>query len=349
MDGNTPKDDIRTLNDEQLSAWVVAHVEKAFRAKQISEWLWKKNVAAFDDMINIPLPLRQALKENFFLQKISIDERQQSSDGSLKYALKLADAQVIEMVLIPSKNRTTVCVSSQVGCGLGCRFCATAKLGFTRNLLAHEMYEQVFIANEESKQLFGHPLTNIVWMGMGEPLLNYENVIQAINYITSAKGLAMSKDRITLSTSGIGNGIRRLADDGIKVHLALSLHSADNSQRAELMPITQTNSLTQLSNALAYYYQKTGLRISIEYLLLHAVNDTAEHARKLAVFCKRFPVKINLIEYNPHPYADFKSSNKQNLRLFMELLESKNLIVNLRLSKGKDIAAACGQLANEKG
>ena len=340
--------DIRTLNHEQLSAWVVAHFEKPFRVKQLTEWLWKSNVASFDEMVNLPLSFRQALKHEFSLNKLIINDKQISSDGSIKYGFRLADGNIIESVLIPSVNRTTVCVSSQVGCGLACRFCATANLGFKRNLFAFEMYEQVFIANEESKQHFGHPITNIVWMGMGEPLLNYDNVIQAIEYISSSKGLGMSKDRITLSSCGIVEGIRRLADENNKIHLAISLHTADNVQRTEIMPINKTNSLLDISDALAYYYQRTGMRISIEYLLLNNVNDGLEDAQKLAIFCKKFPVKINIIEYNPHPYSDYKSSDKKCIKMFIDFLESKNIIVNLRLSKGKDIAAACGQLANEK-
>lgn len=346
--GSTPLIDIRTLNNEQLSTWVVAHFEKAFRAKQISEWLWKKNVASFDEMTNLPHNLIHTLKEEFVLQKIHIGEKQISRDGSIKYAMQLTDKHWIEMVLIPSMKRSTVCVSSQVGCGLSCSFCATAQLGFTRNLTAYEMYEQVFTANRESLEQFGHPISNIVWMGMGEPLLNYENVVQAIDYITTAKGMGLSKDRITLSTCGIAKGIRQLADDTIKVHLAISLHSAHPEQRSDLMPINKTNSLSELSDALAYYYQKTNLRITIEYLLLNGVNDSMEHARLLAGFCKRFPVKINIIEYNPHPYATFTTTSKQQQSLFIDFLKNKNLVVNLRQSKGKDIAAACGQLANRK-
>ncbi|HOF15767.1 MAG TPA: 23S rRNA (adenine(2503)-C(2))-methyltransferase RlmN [Bacteroidales bacterium] len=340
--------DIRTLNIEQLSEWVVARFEKSFRAKQIYEWVWKKNVASFDKMINLPLSLREALKNEFSLHKLTLADKQQSADKSIKYGFVLADNHLIETVLIPSNNRTTVCVSSQVGCGLGCHFCATAKLGFKRNLSDYEMYEQIFIANEESKQHFGHPISNIVWMGMGEPLLNYENVIKAINHITSPSGLGMSKDRITLSTSGITEGIRHLADDNIRIHLAISLHVADNELRTALMPINTTNPLPQLSEALKYYYQKTKLRISIEYLLLNNINDSIEDAQLLANFCKNFPVKINLIEYNSHAYAAYKKSNKEKVQSFIDFLERKNLIVNLRLSKGKDIAAACGQLANEK-
>ncbi len=340
--------DIRTLDIEQLSEWVVAHFEKSFRAKQIHEWLWKKNVVSFDEMINLPISLRKALKNEFTLQKLTLSDKQQSTDKSIKYGFLLADNLLIESVLIPSKNRTTVCVSSQVGCGLGCHFCATSKLGFKRNLLHYEMYEQIFIANEESKKHFGHPITNIVWMGMGEPLLNYDNVIKTINYVVSPLGLGMSKDRITLSTSGIIEGIKRLADDNIKVHLAISLHSADNNLRTTLMPLNKTNSLTQLSEALKYYYQKTTLRISIEYLLLNNINDSIKDAQLLANFCKNFPVKINLIEYNSHAYATYEKSSKEKVELFIEFLKNKNLIVNLRISKGKNIAAACGQLANEK-
>ena len=349
MNGNIPLQDIRSLNEEQLSEWVVALNEKKFRVKQIFEHLWKHNTASFDEMNNLPLSLRDALKKDFSFHKLSIIDKQTSKDGSLKYAFQLSDNQIIETVLIPSNRRSTVCVSSQVGCGLACQFCATAHLGYKRNLQAYEMFEQIFIANEESKLLFGYPITNIVWMGMGEPLLNYEHVVACIHYVSSPKGLGMSKSRITLSTSGITEGIRRLADDDIKIHLALSLHSAHNEQRSTLMPINKTKPLSEVANALMYYHQKTKLRISIEYLLLESVNDSLEHARMLARFCKQFPVKINLIEYNTHPYSNFKPSNTKQTIAFMDYLKSKNLIVTLRQSKGKDIAAACGQLANQTG
>lgn len=340
--------DLRKLGENEIKQWLSERNYPAFRGRQLDEWLWKRNAGSFDAMQNLPAALREQLSASFFLESVGISEFQESTDGSVKYALRLSDGAVVEMVLIPSRNRSTLCVSSQVGCPLNCRFCATARLGFQRNLSAYEMYAQVYKAQQESMARYGHPLSNIVWMGMGEPLLNYDSLKSALQRVVSENGLGMSPSRITVSTSGICDGIRRLAADGIPVHLAVSLHTADKDQRSELMPVSRKYPLPELSDALYDYYQQTGRRITVEYMLLQNVNDSPRHAELLLKFCRRFPVKINLIEYNQHPYAPYRASEAAVFSDFVKALEDRNLIVNVRRSKGRDIAAACGQLANAR-
>ncbi len=336
--------DIRELTLEDLQTFIKAKNESSFRAKQIWEWLWKKNADSFDAMSNIPLPLREELKKSFSLQKLQINSIQESTDKSVKYAIKLADNHLIEMVLIPSQKRVTVCVSLQVGCSLGCKFCATASMGFIRDLTMFEIYEQVFLANDLAQEKYGNKLSNIVLMGMGEPLLNFDNVCNAISWITSEHGMAMSPSRITLSTAGIPDGIRQLADKQLGVQLAVSLHSADDIVRKRIMPVANKYSLPDISRALIYYYNKTKQRITLEYLMLADVNDSLADAQKLALFCRTFPVKINIIEFNANANARFRPSSKERLEDFIAFLESKNMLVQLRRSRGKDIDAACGQL-----
>lgn len=336
--------DIRELTLEDLQTFIKAKNESSFRAKQIFEWLWKKNAGNFDAMSNIPLSLREELKKSFSLDKLQIGSLQESRDKSIKYAIKLVDNHLIEMVLIPSQKRVTVCVSLQVGCELGCKFCATASMGFVRDLTTYEIYEQVFLANELAQGKCGNKLSNIVLMGMGEPLLNFDNVCNAISWITSENGMAMSPSRITLSTAGIPDGIRQLADKQLGVQLAVSLHSADDIVRKRIMPVANKYSLSDISRALIYYYNKTKQRITLEYLMLADVNDSLAEAQKLALFCRPFPVKINIIEFNANYNARFKPSSKERLEEFIAFLESKNMLVQLRRSRGKDIDAACGQL-----
>ncbi|MBO4281976.1 MAG: 23S rRNA (adenine(2503)-C(2))-methyltransferase RlmN [Bacteroidales bacterium] len=340
--------DIHTLSLPQLQQWMKERQQPAFRAKQLYEYLWKQNVTSFQEMLSLPQALRDLLAGEFLLAKAAFADMQESADGSVKYAVRMSDGAVVEMVLIPSRNRSTLCVSSQVGCPLNCRFCATARMGFSRNLNAYEMYAQVFAARQESEARFGHPLSNIVWMGMGEPLLNFEAVKAAVERVTDPEGMGMSPSRITLSTSGHCDGIRQMARELPSVHLAVSLHTADARQRQELMPIGGKYPLSALSDALADYHERTNNRITLEYMLLKDVNDSLRHVRLLLDFCRRFPVKINLIEYNTHPYAPYQPSDADTFRRFAQSLEEKNLIVNVRRSKGRDIAAACGQLANEK-
>lgn len=341
------KINIRLLTLEELKDLLLLHGEKAFRAKQIWHWLWQKGCTSFEEMNDLSKTTRQMLSENFEIKTAKITHVQKSEDGTTKFGFTLSDGRLIETVLIPSKDKATVCVSSQVGCKLKCSFCATGGLGFTRDLLSEEIFDQVIAAKRMAEER-GMLLSNIVFMGMGEPMLNYVNVLRAIERITSMDGLGMSPSRITVSTSGIPAGIRRLADDGVRFNLAVSLHAAINSVRDRLMPVNRAYPLSELAAAIQYFVQKTGTRPTFEYLLLKDLNDSLEAAKALAFFCKQFPVKINLIEYNPVDGLEFQRSPENHRDNFIRFLESKNMIVNVRRSKGKDIDAACGQLANKK-
>lgn len=340
------KKNIRAYTQKELAEILVQNGEKAFRAKQIWQWLWQKGVTRFDDMTNLSKSTKELLASLFTLQTGTLTHQQESSDGTTKLGFTLPDGNLIETVLIPGRDKATVCVSSQVGCKLRCSFCATGGLGFTRDLLPEEIFDQV-IAVKRLAEERGLPLSNIVLMGMGEPLLNYDNVMSAIERITADDGLAMSPYRITLSTSGIVEGIKRLADDNVRFNLAISLHSAINTTREKLMPINRAYPLPLLAEAIKYFVEKTGTRPTFEYLLLKGVNDSIDDAKALAVFCRQFPVKINIIEYNEVDNAPYHHSPDANRDQFVRFLESKNIIVNVRRSKGKDIDAACGQLANK--
>lgn len=343
----TNKLDIKQQSAEQIAQFLALHGEKKFRAAQIHDWIWKKNVSSFGEMSNISSATRELLSANFTFQSIQLVTKQESNDGTIKFGFALHSGQMVEGVLIPSGDRTTACISSQAGCNVGCTFCATAKLGFLRNLTAAEIYEQAFIINQYSEQIHGHKLSNIVYMGMGEPLLNYANVLSSIELITTDKGLEMSPKRITVSTSGISRGIRKLADDRVKFNLALSLHAATDLKRSQLMPINEVTDLTEIIESISYFVQKTGSRPTFEYLMLGGFNDTIDDARALATFCRNFPSKVNLIEYNPVQGDSFKRSEQADIDVFVRFLESKNMLVNVRKSRGKDIDAACGQLANK--
>lgn len=335
--------DIRYISKEELILFLEKCGEKPFRGKQIREWLWKKNIQSFDEMLNLSLSLRESLHSNFEFKTTLIEQEFKSVDKTVKFVFKLFDGQKIEGVLIPSDKRVTACISSQVGCPLGCLFCATGNMGFTRHLHFSEIIDQYALMNKKSIEYYSRDISNMVFMGMGEPLLNYDNVIQSINILTSEEGRGISPSRITLSTVGITKGIRRLADEGFKCGLAISLHSADEEKRKKIMPVTKSNSLLELQDALRYYVEKTKSRITIEYLLLDKINDSQNDAEKLAQYCKAFPVKINIIEYNTTD-SEFSGSKPEKKEFFIRYLESKNLIVNIRHSRGQDISAACGQL-----
>lgn len=341
------KIDIRALSLEELIKELVAFNEKSFRAKQIYEWLWKKSARSFDEMTNLSLALRNQLKEHFTINAIAVDTIQTSSDRTIKSGFRLHDNHVIEGVLIPTETRMTACVSSQVGCSLTCKFCATGKLDRIRNLNADEIYDQVAIIRKQSEDNYNIPLSNIVYMGMGEPLLNYTNVLKSIEKITSPEGLNMSPQRITVSTAGIAKMIKKLGDDGVKFNLALSLHAANDEKRDKIMPINEHNKLEVLKEAIKYFYDKTGTRITYEYIVFNNFNDSLKDAAELAEFCRNTPCKINLIEYNPIGDGIFENAKIDRIEAFRKFLESKNLIVNIRRSRGKDIDAACGQLANK--
>jgi len=341
------KKNIRSLSVEQLSVFFKKHGVAKFRAKQVHEWLWKKKAISFDEMTSLSIRDRELLENYFSINALTIHKSETSNDGTIKYSLKLYDNKLVEGVLIPSKKRLTACVSSQAGCSLSCTFCATGTLKLERNLDFGEIYDQVFILNEQAKQNFGRPLSNIVYMGMGEPLLNYDNLIKSINLISSKDGLSMSPKRITVSTAGIAKMIRKLADDEVKFNLAISLHTADDKKRDDIMPINKSINIAQLEDSIKYFYEKTGTRITYEYILFDGVNDNIEDASKLSKLCRKIPSKVNLIEYNQVDSLPFKKSTNRQTDKFIKYLEEKNIVVNLRKSKGKDINAACGQLVNK--
>lgn len=321
--------------------------EKRFRARQVYEWLWKKSASSFDEMSNLSKNLRDKLSEDFAIKPIKTKMAQYSNDGTIKSVFELHDTNVIEGVLIPADDRMTACVSSQVGCSLSCKFCATGYMERMRNLDPGEIYDQVVAIDKLAKENFDHPLTNIVFMGMGEPLLNYKNVMEGIHRITSEDGLNMSPKRITLSTAGIAKMITKLADDEVKFNLALSLHAANDAKRNEIMPINETNTLDALTEALLYFYQKTKNNITFEYIVFNGFNDKIQDAEELWNFAKKIPSKINIIEYNPIAEANFLNAKADKIEQFASYLKNKGLIVNVRRSRGKDIDAACGQLANK--
>ncbi len=341
------RQNIKELTYEKLSEYLASLGEPQFRAKQIWQWLWQKNVTDFDQMTNLSKKLRHRIKEDFVLNPVTIHSYQQSpTDKTIKYTFEINGGHLIEGVLIPSHSseRVTACISTQVGCPLGCKFCATGTMGLKRNLLAHEIYDHLWLLNEESKKHFGRKLTNVVVMGMGEPLLNLDNVLRALDIVMSPEGLAMSPQRITLSTVGIVKELYRLADLKPRFNLAVSLHSAIDEVRSQIMPVNNSNPLPELVKALRYFYHQTGKRITFEYLMLSGVNDSIKDAKALAEFTRNFPSKINLIEYNETPQSVFRKSTPDRVREFVNYLENRNLVVTLRRSKGSDIAAACGQL-----
>lgn len=341
------KKDIRALSLEEITDFFKASGEATFRAKQVYEWLWKKSVRSFDEMTNLSKPLRDKLNGGFVINAVSIDDMQVSGDRTIKCAMKLADGNVVESVLIPTETRMTACISSQVGCSLTCKFCATGKLKRLRNLNGDEIYDQVALVKNLAETRYEQPLTNIVYMGMGEPLLNYQETLRSVDRITSPDGLGMSPQRITVSTAGIAKMIKKLGDDQVKFNLALSLHAANDEKRNHIMPINETNSLENLAEALNYFYDKTGSRVTFEYIVFKDFNDSLQDAKELADFCRKTTAKVNIIEYNPIDDGEFRQTTPERLNLFKNHLESKGIIVNIRRSRGKDIDAACGQLANK--
>ncbi|MGB5500610.1 MAG: 23S rRNA (adenine(2503)-C(2))-methyltransferase RlmN [Maribacter sp.] len=347
MEDKTVKKDIRALTLEQLRVFFLNNGDKAFRGNQVYEWLWQKSAHSFDIMTNISKETRDLLTSNFVINHIKVDQMQRSKDGTIKNAVRLHDDLVVESVLIPTKTRTTACVSSQVGCSLDCKFCATARLKRMRNLNPDEIYDQVVAIDNESRLYFNRPLSNIVFMGMGEPLMNYNNVLKAIDKITSPDGLGMSPKRITVSTSGVPKMIRKMADEAVKFKLAVSLHSAIDDIRTSIMPFNATFTLAELREALQYWYGKTKSRITYEYIVWKGINDTQNDADALVEFCRFAPSKVNLIEYNPIDDGEFQQANDKAIAMYVETLEQRGITVTVRRSRGKDIDAACGQLANK--
>jgi 23S rRNA (adenine2503-C2)-methyltransferase len=342
------KKDIRALTKEQLREFFVANGDKPFRGNQVYEWLWNKGAHSFEDMTNVAKTTRTMLEKHFVIHHIQVDTMQRSEDGTVKNAVRLHDGLVVESVLIPTETRTTACVSSQVGCSLDCNFCATAQLKRMRNLEPAEIYDQVVSIDKESRLYYNRPLSNIVFMGMGEPLMNYNNVMKAIEMITSNEGLGMSAKRITVSTSGIPKMIKKMADDGVKFKIAVSLHSAIDAIRSSIMPFSSKFPLADLREALEYWYRKTKSKVSYEYVVWKGINDNKASVDALVKFCKYVPCKVNLIEYNPIDNGEFQQASAEAIMAYIKALEAIGIVVKVRRSRGKDIDAACGQLANKE-
>tara|TARA_A100000164_G_scaffold130388_1_gene115558 strand:+ start:707 stop:1747 length:1041 start_codon:yes stop_codon:yes gene_type:complete len=344
---SSENDDIRSISFDKLNKFVQKNNFPRYRSNQIFNWINKSSFRSFDDMTNIPKSLVKLLKENFVINVTNILSKQVSDDSTIKFAIKLHDKLVVEAVLIPSGRRVTACVSSQVGCSLDCEFCATSKLSRIRNLLSYEIFDQIMILNSQSLKNYSLPISNIVFMGMGEPLLNYKNVIESIKLITSEDGIKISNKKITLSTSGISKMIIKMSDDNIKFNLAVSLHSAVEKTRNVIMPFSKSFPLDKLINSLDYWYKKTKRKVTFEYLVWKGINDDLEHIEALVKICKRIPSKVNLIEYNSIDSPTFKKADDFWVDNYLKILKKNKISVSVRRSRGKDINAACGQLANK--
>ncbi|TXJ28044.1 MAG: 23S rRNA (adenine(2503)-C(2))-methyltransferase RlmN [Chitinophagaceae bacterium] len=343
------KQNIRNLTLQDIEAYFEEMGEKKFRAKQVYEWLWLKQAQDIDAMTNLSKELRTRLKEEFTLPALTIDATQYSADGTVKSRFKTHDGHLVEGVLIPTETRVTACVSSQIGCSLSCKFCATGYIDRKRNLGFDEIYDEVVLINQQSERIHGKKLTNIVFMGMGEPLLNYKNVLKAIDKITSPDGLGMSPRRITVSTAGVAKQIKQLGDDKVKFKLALSLHAANDRKRHEIMPINDSNNIQTLIEALNYFYKQTKSEITFEYILFNNFNDSLQDADELIKIYRQVPADlVNIIEYNPIDFARFTKPTEEKVEAFMNYLEKHRVNARLRRSRGKDIDAACGQLANKE-
>lgn len=345
---NTPLPNIRHLSVADLEAYFESIGDKKFRVKQVHEWLWQKHAHSFDAMTNLSKELRAKLASDFTLPVLQVNATQFSGDGTIKSRFKTFDGHLVEGVLIPTEERKTACVSSQIGCSLSCKFCATGYMDRKRNLTYDEIYDQVVLINQQSEKAFEKKLTNIVFMGMGEPLLNYSNVLKSIERITAEDGLFMSPKRITVSTAGVAKQIRNLGDDKVRFKLAVSLHAATDAKRNEIMPINETNNIKVLIEALNYFYQQTGNEITLEYILFKNLNDSEKDAEELTKIYRQVPADlINIIEYNPIDAFRFTKPDEETVNHFMHLLDTNRVNARLRRSRGKDIDAACGQLANK--
>jgi 23S rRNA (adenine2503-C2)-methyltransferase len=344
--------DILSLTRADLKEWV-SRSDAAFRADQLWRWLWKHGARSVEEMSNLPASLRTRLSSEATWTTLAPLQRQQASDGTIKFLFGLSSGRSVETVLIPdfhkdgSPKRMTVCVSSQVGCAMGCAFCATGLMGFQQNLTSGEIAEQVLLADRAARETWDKPVTNVVFMGMGEPLLNYEGVIDAVEKLTSEDGFGLAPKRITVSTVGLATRIRQLADDGVRFGLAVSLHAPFDSKRSSIMPVNRKakTDLDALMASIEYFTGKTGQRITYEYCMFAGFNDTVADARELAGLVARAPSKVNLIMYNPVEGLGFSRSSEETLERFLAELVRHDVTVTVRRSRGQDIDAACGQLA----
>lgn len=344
---------VKALDREGLEAYVQTLGQPAYRGRQLYKWLYGKGATTFDLMTDLPQDFRAELSRKAAIERIRLDQLQTASDQTVKALFDLPSGRKIETVLIPDidergdARRLTVCVSSQVGCAMGCAFCATGLMGFQQNLTAGEIFDQVWFMNELAQERFGRPITNIVYMGMGEPLLNYDHVLQSIALLTDEDGLGLSPRRITVSTVGLARRIQQLADDRTRVNLAVSLHAPTDAQRSAIMPVNRAaaTDLTALKEALQYYTRTTGRMVTYEYCLFAGVNDSPQDAHNLADVVAWAPSKVNIIMYNPVEGLPFDRTPEDDLDRFIQVLVDRGVTVTVRRSRGQDIDAACGQLA----
>ena len=342
------KKDIRNIDFLELKDFLTSCNEKEYKSKQIFEWIWKKSKTSFDSMSNISIKTKKTLEQEFYFKETKIKKKLFSKDGTVKFLFSFYDGKTGEGVLIPQNKRYTACISSQVGCSLDCSFCATGKMKLERNLMYQEIYDQVCLINKTCLKEFSKKITNIVYMGMGEPFLNYQNVIKSIKKITSKQyGLGMSEKRITVSTSGISKIIKKFSNENLKVNLALSLHSANNNKRTQIMSINKTNNLKELKESLMYFYKKTKIKPTLEYILLKDINDKEEDIQSLVLFCKQTPAKVNFIEYNEIENGEYNKTPKEKVTEILKVFDKNKITAKFRQSRGEDINAACGQLVTK--
>lgn len=338
---NTAKIDIKSLTLEELKADMEAIGEKSFRAGQIYEWMHKKLVRSFDEMTNVSVHLKEKCKERYSftaLKEVTVQES--ALDGTRKYLFELSDGNMVESVWMKYKHGNSVCISSQVGCRMGCAFCASTLDGLERSLLPSEMLEQIYAIT----LLTGERVSNVVVMGTGEPFDNYDNLIKFIEILTNDKGLNISQRNVTVSTCGLAPKIRAFAEEGLQVTLALSLHATTDEKRKRLMPIANKYGLDELMQACAYYFDKTGRRITFEYSLIGGVNDTNQDAQELTLLIKPLNCHVNLIPVNPVKERKFTPGSTQSVLAFKNKLEKNKINVTIRREMGRDIDGACGQL-----
>ncbi len=346
MNSDVQKPDLRDLRSDQVQDLLVSLGEKPFRARQVLQWLYKHAAPDFEAMSNLSKDLRMRLADVSRLVSLEPELVQDSADGTRKLLMRLEDGNAVESVLMPEESHHTLCVSTQVGCRQGCRFCATASLGLKRNLRPSEIMGQILAAGKMCDEF--RPLTNLVFMGMGEPLDNLDNLLVALHHILGDHGLQMSQRRVTVSTVGLADRLPLLAA-GSPCAVALSLNAPNDEIRRQIMPATKRFNMDVLRRAVAAYPLKATRRVTLEYVLLGGVNDRPGHAEELARWAKGLPVKVNLIAYNPHPHSEFRAPSPEDVEAFQEILISRHITALLRRSRGQDIDAACGQLVAGKG